>query len=301
MTPNISDTEKESKAQLENLISELSLDLEEKFWKDEVPSRFKVIFEDAAKIIEQRLELELNRERNSLTRLTEYYAKKKPQEVLELLSRVDRSRFDGGHVLSVGVGFYYKYKTGSYYHIGHLALWFDALKSGVVRIPFYRRGLLYFHSIQLSSFSDSIGLKDTRERVAVYTDQEIHKINPGGTKPDSIILPSGMQSDEWDQITKVGWSEHANRESDRNAYARMVLRDPGNAAYWRNKLRGTGLDDDEINHRVALEDIDDTDYMEDFDLGKESDDEYYYRMRLMHDPRFKPFNKGDHASGADLG
>ena len=89
-------------ARLQALLNELTPQLEQRLWLQQVPSAARDLFSMAADSIGQVLDIKLAPQFESLSRLTDYYVMKDPEDVIDLLSKVDRTRFDGGHVIEVG-------------------------------------------------------------------------------------------------------------------------------------------------------------------------------------------------------
>ena len=90
--------------QLQALLRELTPNLEERLWAEQVPTIAKDFFTMTAHTIVQLLGVTLTSRFESLSELTSHYAYKDPKDVVELLQKVDRAHFDGGHVIYVGRG-----------------------------------------------------------------------------------------------------------------------------------------------------------------------------------------------------
>lgn len=278
MTGTQSESDGGTAARLQKIVAEWIPELEEKYWKTETMSGFRSVFEEASKALGKKLGFDdFSKERTSLSAVSEYYAKRKPEEILAMLSRVNRVRFDGGHLILVGIGIFYRFPNKEKNsQPGKMALAFGVFNNGYISVP--------FEKINFAAYHDPVkGLRDLRRRLAETIDRIAKGDNPYQTKvyrsisyvpprPDSSYEAS---DEEWYRMMEIRRRQEDALEADRAFYVSMMLREPENEEHWHDRLSRTGLTDDDISLREWQENRDPTYYRDgDLDYRRWLDERY---------------------------
>jgi len=256
MTGTSSESNGEPTARLKKVVSELVPELEEKYWKTETMNGFRHVFDEASELLGKKMGVtKFIKERTSLSAISEHYAKKKPQEVLAFLSHVNPARFDGGHIITVGIGMFYSFpKKDDNSQPGKLAMGFGVFSNGFLSVPFER--------INFAAYHDPVkGLRDLRRRLAEKVDLIAKGENPYEKKayrsatytPYQPLPYYNSRNNDFDWEMDMRRREADERDARISNYASQIIRGIGDEDYLRGRLHDLGLDDEDVRLRTWVE------------------------------------------------